>query len=88
MAVLLLLIHWLLLLPLLVGFLFYNAVLSVHFLQLSSLDEEERAGCFALLSIGCLVTVNVLWLFLMVLWVGLKCVIEVFPDHTYLLFYY
>ena len=33
-------------------------------------DEEERAGCFAFL---CLVTVNVLYLFLMVTWVGLLC---------------
>ena len=28
--------------------------------------------------------VNVLWLFLTVPWVGLQCVIVVFPDHTYL----
>ena len=33
-----------------------------------------------------LVAVNVLWLFLTVLWVGLQCVIVVFPDHTHLLF--
>ena len=38
------------------------------------LDEEERAGCFALIVLF-LVTVNVLWLFLTVLWVGLQCVI-------------
>ena len=31
-------------------------------------------------------TVSVLWLFLMVPLVGLQCVIEVFPDHTQLLF--
>ena len=30
-------------------------------------------------------TVSVLWLFLMVLWVGLQCVIVVFPDHTHVL---
>ena len=54
-----------------------------------------------LLSYGCLVTVNVLvallclsswslenavWLFLTVPWVGLRCVVVVFPDHTHLLF--
>ena len=39
-----------------------------------------------LLSFKCLVTVNVLWLFLTVLWVVLQCVIVVFPDHTHLLF--
>ena len=33
-----------------------------------------------------LVTVNVLWFFLTVPWVGLQCVIVVFPDHTYLPF--
>ena len=38
------------------------------------------------LSSGCLVTVSVLWLFLTVPWVGMQCVIVVFPDHTHLLF--
>ena len=36
----------------------------------------------------CLVTFGALWLFLTVLWVGLQCVIVVFPDHTHLLFSY
>ena len=33
-------------------------------------------------------TVSALWLFVMVPWVGLQCVIVVFPDHdhTHLLF--
>ena len=35
----------------------------------------------------CLVTVNVLWLFLAVPWVCLQCVIVVFSDHTHLLFH-
>ena len=48
--------------------------------------EEERPGCFALLSSWCLVSVNVLWPFLTVQWVGLQCVIAVFPDPTLLLF--
>ena len=39
-----------------------------------------------LLSFGYLVTVNVLWLFLTVQWVGLQFVIVIFPDHTHLLF--
>ena len=39
-----------------------------------------------LLSFGCLVTVNVLWLFLTVQWVGLQFVIVVFLDHAHLLF--
>ena len=46
------------------------------------LDEEERVGCFALIVL-CLVSVNVLWLFLTVPWVGLRCVIVVFPEHTH-----
>ena len=39
-----------------------------------------------LLSYRCIVTINVLWLFLMVPLVGLPCVIVVFPDHTHSLF--
>ena len=31
-------------------------------------------------------TVGDLWLFLTVPWVGLRCVIMVFPDNTHLLF--
>ena len=38
-----------------------------------------------LLSYRCLITVNVLQLFLTVPWVGLRCVIVVFPDHTHFL---
>ena len=49
------------------------------------LEEEEKAGCFAIIVL-CIVTINVLGLFLMVPWVGPQCVIVVFPDHTYLLF--
>ena len=36
-----------------------------------------------LLSYGCLVTVNVLWPFLAVPLVGLRCVIVVLPDHNH-----
>ena len=38
------------------------------------LDGEERAGCFTLT----VFTASILWLFLMVAWVGLRCVIVVF----------
>ena len=38
------------------------------------------------LSSWCFVTVIVLWLFLMVPWVGLQCVVVIFSDHTHLLF--
>ena len=45
------------------------------------LEEED----FDLLSHPCLAILYVLWLFLMVPWVGLQCVIVVFSDHTRLL---
>ena len=49
---------------------------------------RERDGKLVVLlymSSLCLVTVSVLWLFLKVPWVGLQCVIVVFPDHTHIL---
>ena len=36
-----------------------------------------------LLSCRCIVSINVLWLFLAMHWIGPHCVIVVFPDHTY-----
>ena len=39
-----------------------------------------------LLSDRCIVTINVLWLFFTVPWVGLQWMIVVFTDHTNLLF--
>ena len=39
-----------------------------------------------LLSYRCIATINVLWIFLKVPYVGLQCMIVVFPDHTDLLF--
>ena len=41
---------------------------------------------FAIISYRCIVTINVMCLFLTVPWVGLQCVIVVFPDHTHVLF--
>ena len=38
---------------------------------------------FLLSSYRCIVTINVLWLFLTAPWVGLQCVIVVFPDQTH-----
>ena len=46
------------------------------------LEEEDKAGYFAL-SYRCIVIIKVLWLFFSVWWVGLLCVIMVFPDHTH-----
>ena len=44
------------------------------------LEEEEKASCLSLLSYRCTVTINVLWLFFAVPWVGMQCVIVIFPD--------
>ena len=51
------------------------------------LTRESELVALLLLSFGCLVTANVLWLSFTVPWVGLQFVIVVFPDHTHLLFY-
>ena len=50
------------------------------------LNRKRKLVALLLLSYGRLVTVNVLWPFLAVPWVGLRCVIVVFPDHVHLLF--
>ena len=47
------------------------------------LKMERKLVALLLLSYRCIVTIKVLWLFLTVSWVGLQCVIVVFPDHTY-----
>ena len=51
-----------------------------------SLKKKRELVASLLLSYGCLVTVYAPCLFLTVPWVGLQCVIVVFPDHTHLLF--
>ena len=47
------------------------------------LKRKRELVALLLSSYVCLVTVYVLWLFLMMPWVGLHCVIVVFPDHTH-----
>ena len=56
-----------------------------HFWFEIILKRKRELVALLLLSYECLVTVGyyVLWLFLTVPWVGLQCVIVVFPDHTY-----
>ena len=49
------------------------------------LTRKRELVALVLLPFGCLVTVNVLKLFLTMPWVGLQFVIVVFPDHTHLL---
>ena len=76
--------------PLFVGVLclslFYNALLCVYSIIAIILKRKRKLVALLVLSYRCIVTINILWLYLTVPWVGLQCVIEVFPDHTYLLF--
>ena len=62
--------------------LFCYALLCVQSSLAIVLKRKRKLVALILLSYRCLVTVNVLWLFPMMLWVGLQCVIVVFPDHT------
>ena len=75
--------------PLLVGVLclslFCYALLCVHSSFAIILKSKSKLVALLLLSYRCIDTINVLWLFLTVTWVGLQCVIVAFPDHTHLL---
>ena len=50
-------------------------------------DDDDAAGVMIPLSHLCFAgdSINVIWLFLAVPWVGLQYVIVVFPDHTHFL---
>ena len=50
------------------------------------LKRKRKVVALLLLSYRCIVTINVLWLFLTVPWVDLQSVIVVFADHTHLLY--
>ena len=50
--------------------------------------RKRKLVALLLLSYRCIVTINDLWLFFTVLWVGLQCVIMVFPDQNHLPFAY
>ena len=65
--------------------LFCNTLLCVHSIFAIIMKREIKLVAL-LLSYRCFVTLNVPWLFLTVTWVGLQCVIVVFPDHTNSLF--
>ena len=62
------------------------ALLSVHSSFAIILNRKRKLVALLLLSYRCIVSINVLWLFFTVPWVGLQYVIVVFPDHTHLLF--
>ena len=67
-------------------YLFCYALPCVHSCFAIILKRKNKLVALLLLSFDCIVTINVLWLFLTVPWVGLQCVIVIFPDHTHLLF--
>ena len=66
-------------------YLFCYALLCVQSSFAIILKRKRKLVALLLLSYRCIVTINVLWLFLTVPWVRLQCVIVVFPDHTHLL---
>ena len=66
--------------------LFWNALFYVFSSFAIILTSKRGLVALLLLPCGCLVTINVLWLFLTVLLVGQQLVIVVFPVNTHLLF--
>ena len=84
-----LLIYCLMYYPLFVGVLclslFCYALLCVHSTFAIILKRKRKLFALLLLSYRCIITINVLWLFLALPWAGLQCVIVVFPDHAHLL---
>ena len=66
--------------------LFLYALLCVHPSFAISLKRKRKPFALLLLSNRCIVTINILWLFLSVPWVGLQLVIVVLPHHTHLHF--
>ena len=63
-------------------FLFWCVLLCVLSSFAIILKRKRELVALLLFTYGCLVTLNVLRLFIMVLWVGLQCVIVVNPDHA------
>ena len=66
--------------------LFCYTLLCVHSRFAIILKRKRKLVALLLLSYICIVTINVMWLFLAVPWVGLQYVVVVVPDHTHLLF--
>ena len=76
--------------PLFVGVLclslFCYVFLCAHSSFAIILKRKRKLVAMLLLSYRCIVTINILWLSLTVLGVGLQCVIVVFADHAHFLF--
>ena len=66
--------------------LFCYVLLYVHYSFAIILKRKSKLVALLLWFYRGIVTINGLWLFLAAPWVGLQCVIVVFPDHTYLRF--
>ena len=64
---------------------FWYALLCVLSSFAIILTRNRALVASLLLSFGCLVTVKVLWLFLIMPWVGPQCVIMVISDPTHFL---
>ena len=88
--VLLLLIYCLVYFQLFVGVLrlslFCYVLYCVHSSFAIILKRQWKLVALLLLSHRCIVTINVLWLFLKAPWLRLQCAIVVFAFHTHLLF--
>ena len=63
--------------------LFCYVLLCVHSSFAIILKRKSKLVALLLWFYRGIVTINGLWLFLAAPWVGLQCVIVVFPDHTY-----
>ena len=78
-------------LPLFVGVLclslFLYALLCVFSGFAIILKRKRELVPLLLLSYVCIVTVNGMWLFFTVPWIGLNCMIVVFPDYTHFFWY-
>ena len=61
-------------------------ITCVHFSFAIILKRKRKLDALLLLTYRCIFTTKILWLFLAEPWVGIQCVIVVFPDHTHLLF--
>ena len=76
--------------PLFVGvlclFLFCYVLLCVHSSFAIILKRKRKLVALLVLSYRGIATISVLWFFPTVPWVGLQCVIVIFPDHTHLLY--
>ena len=66
--------------------LFCYALLCVRSSFAIILKRKKTQVSLLLLSYRCIVTINVLWVFLTMPWVGLQYVIVVVSDHTDVLF--